>query len=57
MTFLCTAATIVHFLGYMPEKGVTITIQRSTLAPYSERQIERAKRCATKHNIKWRIEG
>lgn len=52
---ICTTATIVYLLGSMPPKGTVVSVPRSALAHYTSRQIERAKACAGKYGIRWRI--
>jgi hypothetical protein len=53
---ICTVAAIVAFLGYMPPRGTVINVPRSAASQYTPRQIDRAKACANKHGILWRIE-
>lgn len=52
----CTVAAIVAFLGAMPPKGTVITIPRSAVAQYSTVQQIKAKACALRYGIRWRID-
>lgn len=52
----CTVAAIVALLGYMPPEGTVITIPRSALSQYSAIQQSRAKVCAWRHGIRWKID-
>jgi hypothetical protein len=54
--FLCTAATVIYFLGYMPPPGTVITVPKSAMSRYTPRQIARAKACASRFKIIWQIE-
>lgn len=53
---MCTVAAIVAFLGFMPPKGTEIVIPRSQVRSYSQAQQSRARRCAARHGIAWRID-
>lgn len=52
----CTVAAIVALLGAMPPKGTVITVPRSAIAHYTTTQIVKAKVCALRHGIRWKIE-
>lgn len=52
----CTIAAVIAFLGYMPPKGTEIIVPRSEVAKYSMAQRVKARLCAAKHGIKWRID-
>lgn len=52
----CTAATIAFFLGWMPPKGTVISVPRSQIAQLSITQQWKAKACAARYGIRWRID-
>ena len=52
----CTVAAIIALLGYMPPKGTVISVPRSAVGQYSALQQLKAKICAHRHGIKWRID-
>lgn len=52
----CTAAAIIALLGYMPPKGTVITVPRSAISSYTRMDITKAKVCALRHGIRWKIE-
>lgn len=52
----CTAAAIIAFLGWMPPKGTVITVPRSALKEISRLDQAKAKLCAMRHGIRWKIE-
>lgn len=52
----CTAAAIIALLGYMPPAGTVITIPRSAISQYSTVQQIKARMCARRHGIRWKIE-
>lgn len=52
----CTVAAIVSLLGYMPPKGTEIVIPRSAVAQYSTVQQIKARICARRYGIKYRID-
>ncbi len=52
----CTVAAIVSFLGAMPPKGTVITIPRSQVSELSRVDQAKAKLCALKYGIRWRID-
>ena len=52
----CTAAAIIAFLGYMPPKGTEIIIPRSAVLHYTIPQQVKARICAARHGIRWRID-
>lgn len=51
----CTAAAIIAFLGYMPPRGTEIIVPHSALEQYSFVQRAKARTCAARHGIKWRV--
>lgn len=53
---ICTAAAIVHFLGYLPAPGAVVAIPASQLAHYSRVELAAAKLCARRYRINWRID-
>lgn len=53
---MCTVAAIVLMLGAMPPRGTVIEIPRSQINSYSPHAQEKAKKCAAKYGIKWRID-
>lgn len=53
---VCTVAAIVSMLGSMPPKGTVISIPRSQVAQYSVAQQLKAKLCARRYGIQWRID-
>ena len=52
----CTVAAIIAMLGQMPPKGTVITIPRSAVSQYSVMAQVKAKLCAHRYGIKWRID-
>ncbi len=52
----CTLAAIVYFLGSMPEPGTVITVPRSSVARMTITQQAKARMCARKYGIQWRID-
>lgn len=56
LPMICTVATVVYFLGHMPPRGTVISVPRSQVEQYTPRQIARAKGCAGKFGISWRID-
>lgn len=52
----CTVAAIVALLGYMPPKGTEIVIPRSAVSQYSTVQQIKARICARRYGIKYRID-
>lgn len=52
----CTVAAIISVLGYMPPKGTEIVIPRSAVSQYTASQQFKARWCARKHGIQWRID-
>ena len=52
----CTVATIVSLLGSMPPPGTVIIIPRSAVAQYTAVQQLKAKLCARRYGIQWRID-
>jgi hypothetical protein len=53
----CTVAAIVSFLGYMPPRGTEIIIPKAQASQYTMAQQWKAKACAAKHGIRWRVAG
>lgn len=52
----CTVAAIVALLGYMPERGgEPVIIPRSRIAQYSWSYQLKARICARRYGIRWRI--
>lgn len=56
MTSTCTVAAIISLLGSMPPKGTVITVPRSSIAQYSIADQVKAKLCARRYGIRWRID-
>lgn len=52
----CSVAAIIAFLGYMPPKGAVVVIPRSTISQMSVYQKVRARLCAERYGIKWKIQ-
>lgn len=52
----CTAAAIIAFLGYMPPKGTVITVPRSQVSQLTKSQQLKAKVCARRYGVRWRID-
>lgn len=52
----CTVAAVIALLGYMPPKGTVIIIPRSQVKQYSVLDQVKAKLCARRHGIAWRID-
>ncbi len=52
----CTVAAIVAVLGQMPPKGTEIVVPRSAVAQYTITQQIKAKLCARRYGIQWRID-
>lgn len=55
VTTACTVAAIVSMLGAMPPKGTVISVPRSTVSQYSVTQQIKARLCAKRYGIQWRI--
>jgi hypothetical protein len=53
---ICTVAAIAALLGSMPPKGSEIVVPRSALNHYSAVQQFKARLCARRYGIKWRID-
>jgi hypothetical protein len=53
---VCTVATIIYFLGYMPPPGTLIIVPKSQASQLTAKQIRAARNCAARFEIKWRIE-
>lgn len=53
---VCTVAAIVALLGSMPPKGTVIIIPRSAVSQYTIAQQFKAKMCARRYGIQWRID-
>lgn len=51
----CTVAAIVSVLGSMPPPGTVITVPRSQVQQMTVAQQLKAKLCAARYGIKWRI--
>ncbi len=56
MTSACTIAAIISVLGYMPPKGTVITVPRSAVSQWSVAHQVKAKLCARKYGIQYRID-
>ncbi len=52
----CTIAAIIAVLGRMPPPGTVITVPRSAVAQYSRLDQVKAKLCAKKYGIQYRID-
>lgn len=53
---ICTAAAIAWMLGAMPARGTVVTVPRTQLAMYTKAKQDKAKACAAKYGIQWRID-
>lgn len=56
MATTCTVAAIVSMLGSMPPPGTVITVPRSKVSEYTTVQQIKAKVCAKRYGIQWRID-
>jgi len=56
MASACTIAAIVSLLGAMPPKGTVITVPRSMLQQYSTADQIKARLCARRYGIQYRID-
>lgn len=56
MTIACTVAAIVSMLGSMPPKGTVISVPRSAVSQYSVTQQIKARICARRYGIQFRID-
>lgn len=52
----CTVAAIISMLGHMPPPGTVITIPRAAVQQYTRAEQAKAKLCALRYGIKWKIE-
>lgn len=52
----CTVAAIIATLGYMPPQGTEIVIPRSAIVQMSATKQIKARICARRYGIKWRID-
>lgn len=52
----CTVAAVISFLGVMPAKGTVIIVPRSSLDQYTAVQVAKAKLCAARYGIHYRID-
>lgn len=52
----CTVAAIIAFLGYMPPKGTEIIVPKSAVVHLTTTQKLKARVCARRHGIRWRID-
>lgn len=52
----CTVAAIIATLGYMPPKGTEIVIPRSQVEQFSTTQQIKARLCARRYGIQYRID-
>lgn len=53
---VCSVAAVIALLGYMPPKGTVITVPKSAMSQYTYVQRLKARVCARRYGIKWRIE-
>lgn len=52
----CSVAAIIAFLGYMPAKGDVAAVPRSTVNQLTVFQQVKARACAARYGIKWKIQ-
>lgn len=52
----CTVAAVIAFLGYMPPKGTEIVVPKSAIAQLTITQRLKARVCARRYGIRWRVD-
>lgn len=52
---MCTVATIVWLLGYMPHKGAVLIFTKEQAAQYTPVEQLKAKRCMRRFGIELRV--